>query len=100
MHKRQNTARTGAGTADIDPDDLGPWIVALRGRLARGELVALPQVRLSPEVRADAALIAQVMLDELDEIGGLPPAENDRLDVIVRRRSLLRDLCWHRQQIG
>jgi hypothetical protein len=78
------------------PDDLHQ-IAALRARQARGELDALPQVRLNEDARAGAGLVAGAMLDEIEN---LSPDEYNHVDSVVRRRSLLWDLCWLRQQIG
>lgn len=83
-----------------DPDNLEWWIGTLRGRLERGELAALPQIDLGYGSRADADLVAGIMLGELDAYIGLPHEAAEQPDNVVRRRSLLWDLLWLRQQIG
>jgi hypothetical protein len=57
-------------------------------------------VRLDEQACIDAALVAQVMLAELDAFEDLSPEERAHVDAVVRHRSLLWDLLWLRQHIG
>ena len=56
-----------------DPDDLGAWIAELRGRVARGDLVALGRVELDGGIILAADLAARIMLADLDHYEDLPP---------------------------
>ena len=85
---------------DLDSEDLDAWIAELRVRIVCGELADLPQVDLGNGTRVNAHLVAQIMLSEFDGLANLSREEQDCLDYVVNRRSLLWDLLWLRQQIG
>ena len=85
---------------DLDSDDLDAWIATLRIRIRRGDLVGQPQVNLGDGTHVNADLVAEIMLDEFDRLAELSPVEQDSPDHIVKRRSLMWDLLWLRQQIG
>lgn len=83
-----------------DPDALAPWIAELHRRIEQRELTVIPQVHLDEGSRVDADLIARIMLAEFDALEVLPPEEQETLENVVKRRSLLWDLLWLREQIG
>jgi hypothetical protein len=83
----------------VDPDEIAPWIDELRGRIGRGELKHLLPIVLD-SASVDAELIACIMLTELEDLDALPADERDQPDLIARRRTLLWDLLWLREQIG
>jgi len=89
-----------SGVAEPDPDTLIPWIVELHRRIERGELRGLPLIHLDRRLRVHPELVARIMLDELEAFDELPPDERACLENIAKRRSLLWDLLWLREQIG
>ena len=81
-------------------DALDGWIVELRGRAGRGDLVGLGRVELDGGILLPAAQAARILLADLDHLGDLAHAQRGDLTVVARRQALLRDLDRLRKQIG
>ena len=86
--------------AGPDPDTFVPWIVELHRCLERGELRGLPLTHLDHRLRVHPEIVARIMLAELEAFDELPPDERACIENIAKRRSLLWDLLWLREQIG
>lgn len=86
--------------AELDLDELAPWIDELERRIERGELRSLPLIHIDRRLRVQPDLLARIMLAELEAFDDLLPNERECAENVVKRRSLLWDLLWLREQIG
>lgn len=85
---------------DTVADGLEAWIIALRARLAHGQLRDRGSVSVLEGKRLPAELAAKLVLNDLDHFENLPRSwGNDPLKV-VRRRLLLHDFQDLRRQLG
>ena len=86
---------------DRPADDLGEWIAALRGRLARGELANFGTLELADGTpRLPGELLVRIMLADLDHFDDLAPERRRERAVVARRLALLNDLRRLRELIG
>jgi hypothetical protein len=82
-------------------DGLTAWITALRGRLAPGELTALPPMQpLQGEPGLPGELVVRIMLADLDHYGDLPTRRQREWTVVARKLALLADLQQLCARIG
>ena len=73
----------------------------MRGRLARGELAALPPLRFA-EGGSELAgeLTVRIMLADLDHYGDLPAPRREARPLVLRKLALMADLQRLRDRIG
>ena len=90
---------TGERETPAAVDDLGGWIVALRGRAAGGDLAGLGRVELDGGILLPAIRAARILLADLDHLDDLARALGRDLSVVARRQAVLRDLDRLRKQL-
>ena len=86
---------------DASTDGMATWIAGLRGRLARGELAALPPVRSADGgSELPGEITVRIMLADLDHYGDLPASRREARPLVLRKLALMADLQRLRDRIG
>ncbi len=82
-----------------EPDHLVAWIAELRGRVAHGELDDLDAMAVG-DGTLPVALVARILLADLDHDRALTPERRRSQFNVERRRALFADLRRLRDRFG